>query len=70
MAIIGPTSFSFQGIDWKKIGMGALAVMVGALLTYITKWISGVDFGAYTPIVTVIWSFVAHVVGAWVSDNQ
>lgn len=70
MSIIGPTSFSFNGIDWKKLGIGAVAVAAGALLTYISSFISGQNFGLYAPIVTAVWTVVASVAGKWVSDNE
>lgn len=58
--------FELNSVDWKSIGMGALKVMLGALLTYATTIIGGFDFGMYTPVVmwvstTVInigWKFV------------
>lgn len=43
--------FELNLVDWKSIGMGALKVMLGALLTYLTQTISGFDFGIYTPVV-------------------
>lgn len=51
--------------------MGALAVAAGAVLTYLTSWISGQDFGPLlTPIITIVWSTLAIVVRKWVSDNE
>lgn len=68
--IIGPTSFTFEGINWKKIGIGALAVIVGALLTYVSSVITTINFGAYAPIVTAVWTVLASIAGKWVSDNE
>lgn len=69
--VLGPTSFSFTGINWKKVGMGVLAVAAGAVLTYLTTVVSGIDFGPLlTPVVTTIWSALAIVVRKWVSDNE
>lgn len=67
---IGPTSFSFKGIHWGKVGAGALVAVVGALLTYLTSWIAGENFGAYTPIIVGIWTIIANVGRKWVSDQE
>lgn len=67
---IGPTSFSFQGINWKKFGIEAVAVMLGALLTWLSTWIHGQDFGIYTPVVMMVWTYIVNIVGKWVSDNE
>ena len=53
--------FSFVGIDWKKVGKGALIAVGGALLTYFSTWIAGTDFGAYTPIVVAGWGIIVNV---------
>jgi hypothetical protein len=68
--VIGPTSFSFVGINWSKVGMGALVAVAGALLTYATSWITGQDFGSYTTVVMGIWTVIANIVRKWVSDNE
>jgi len=68
---IGPTSFSFAGINWKKVGMGILCAAAGAVLTYLTAFISGLDLGAlWTPIVMTAWTAISVVVRKWVSDNE
>lgn len=68
--MIGSTSFSFKGIDWLKVGRGALVAIAGALLTYTTSWLTGADFGSYTPIVVALWGIIANIGRKWVSDNQ
>jgi len=67
---IGPTSFSFKGINWSKVGIGAVVAIVGALLTYISQWLSGTDFGAYTPVVVAIWGVVVNIARKWLSDIE
>lgn len=47
-------------IDFKKIGMGALIALSGALLTYLTEVISGLDLGEWTPIVVAVWSIIVN----------
>lgn len=66
----GPESFSFKGINWKKVGMGAIVAMTGALLTYITQWVTSSDFGDYTPLVMAVWSIAANIGRKWVSNLE
>lgn len=63
-------AFSLNEIDWKSIGMGALKVMIGALLTYITPIITGWDFGVYTP--AVMWAFTTglNIVWKWIDGPK
>ncbi len=80
---IGPTSFSFEGINWKRVLMGILAAAVGAICTAITAaighidWsqlhiiVMGMDFGSYVlPAVQTGWTAIAIVIRKWVSDNE
>jgi len=39
---------------------GAGIAAAGALLTYVTQWVSGADFGSYTPLIVAVWSIVAN----------
>ena len=62
--------FSLDVVDWKKIGIGFLVAISGAGLTYITEFLSGIDFGEFSPIVMVVWSVIANLVRKWASNNQ
>ncbi len=64
----GSPSFSLNSVDWKKIGIGAAVAVVGALLTYLTPVITGLDLGALTPLVVAIWSVIANIVRKWIAD--
>jgi len=66
----GSSAFSLNGMDWKKIGIGLLVALAGAVLTYGTEWLSGADFGATTPIIVAAWSVVANIVRKWIANNQ
>lgn len=68
--VIGPTSFTFKGINWGKVAAGAGVAIAGALLTYVTNWLTGLDFGASTPVVMSVWTIIANVVRKWVSDSE
>ena len=66
----GSQRFSINSIDWKKVGIGALVALAGALLTYGTTFITGTDFGTLTPMVVAIWSIVANLIRKFCSDNS
>lgn len=70
-AIIGPSSFSFEGVVWSKIGWGLVAAIAGAVLTYLTALIPTLDFGStWTPLVMVVWTTIANIVRKWVSQHE
>ncbi len=54
--------FTFDKVTLIKIAKGAGIALVGALLTYLSEYISGVDFGEYTPVVVGIWSIAVNSV--------
>ena len=61
-------SYSFKGVDWAKIGRGALVAVVGALLTYATTIIPMLHIpDAYLPIVTVVMGVLVNVARKWAS---
>ena len=47
-------------IDWKKIGVGALVALGGALATYLQDTIPSIDFGTWTPVAVVINSVIVN----------
>lgn len=56
--------------DLKKIGVGALVAVVGALLTYFSETIASVDFGDLTPVVMALWSVVANIVRKFLTNSS
>lgn len=66
----GSTRFSLNSIDWKKIGIGALVAGIGAVLTYLTEVIGGINLGEWTPVVVGIWSVIANIVRKWIADHS
>lgn len=66
----GSPSFSVNGEDLKKLGKGLLIACAGAALTYGSEWVSGTDFGVWTPIVAAGWAVAANFVRKFVVDNQ
>ena len=61
--------FSLNSVDWKSIGMGALKVAIGAVLTYITPIVTGFDFGAYTPAAMWVFSALTNIVWKFVQGK-
>ena len=43
--------------------------LAGAALTYLTSYISGANFGAYTPVVVALWSVVVNFARKYVPDT-
>lgn len=67
---LGSSRFHLNNEDWKKIYKGAFIAILGAILTYGTDIIMGVDFGRNAPIITAIWSILVNVGWKWIKNNQ
>jgi len=52
--------------DLLALFRGGLIAGIGALLTYITEGIPGVDLGGWTPIVVAAWSFLANLIRKYI----
>ena len=48
--------------DLAPLFKGLLISLVGAALTYLSGWITGHDFGVYTPFIVTFWSVIANAV--------
>ncbi len=48
--------------DLVSLLKGLGVALVGAALTYLTAFVTGHDFGVYTPVVVMFWGFIANVV--------
>lgn len=68
--IVGSPRLILSSYDWKKILIGLAVAVVGAGLTYVTAWISGADFGVWTPIIVAGFSVFANFVRKWIADNS
>lgn len=66
--IINNMKYSFVGVDWKKIGRGALVATAGALLTYLTAVLPDVVPAEYLPLVTAFWAIVVNVVRKFIEE--
>ena len=64
------TKFTLDGIDWKKILIGAGVAATGAALTYLTDVVSGLKPGAYTPLIVAGWSIIANIIRKWIEGIE
>jgi hypothetical protein len=55
-------SFGFNKADFISLGKGVVITLLGALLTYLSSFIAGHDFGTWTPIIMTIWALVVNTV--------
>lgn len=44
----------FKNLEWMKLVKGAGIAAGGAVLTYLTQWTTGQDFGIYGPAIASI----------------
>ncbi len=56
--------------DIVKVAKGAAIAAAGAVLTYVTHWVSGADFGAYTPMIVAGWSIAANALRKLVTPAE
>lgn len=58
--------YSFVGIEWNKIGHGALIAVIGAFMTYITTILPDLHVPPeYLPLITAFWGILANVIKKW-----
>ena len=62
--------FSLNKEDGKKILVGALMAIIGALLTYITETIGQIELGDYTPTVVALWSITANIARKYLLESK
>lgn len=48
--------------DLKSIWKGALIATASALLTYATAYITGRNFGEWTPLVVAVWGIIVNTI--------
>ena len=56
--------------DMRKLGTGMMIAIAGAILTYGSQWVSGTNFGTWTPIVAAGWSVAANFVRKFIASNE
>lgn len=60
--------YSLNSNDLGKIGKGAVVVMLGAILTYLSSIIPNIDFGVWTPVVVAGWTVVVDILRRYLTD--
>lgn len=60
--------WTINSIDWKKIGVGALIAMGGALLTYVVEVFGNIDFGQFAVIVIPAFGILVNFLRKLISN--
>ena len=66
----GSPALSLSWDDGWKILKGALVAAAGAALTYLAEWVSGADFGEYTPVVVSLSAVLVNIARKWLLNTQ
>jgi len=64
----GSRKFKLNTRDLKKIGIGILIALGGALVTYVAETVPNVDFGAWTPTVVAINSVLVNTMRKFITN--
>ncbi len=67
---MGSKKYTLNKEDLKRIGVGALIAIMGALLTYAETQIPNVEFGSWTPILTALNAILVNAVRKFIADSQ
>jgi hypothetical protein len=51
-----------ESIHLQKVLTGAFIAGAGAILTYLSEWVAGADFGDYTPLIVAGFSVLSNIV--------
>jgi len=62
--------FTVSNVDWKKLAKGLGIAVGGAVLTYLTEWISGTDFGTLTPTIVAGFSVLVNFLRKFLTATE
>ncbi len=62
--------FALDGVDVRKLGTGFLIALVGAVATVLSDAAMSIDFGLWSPFVSMAISVVVNALRKWVVDNS
>lgn len=66
---MGSKRFRLSVTDWQKIWTGFLVACVGAIITFLTEQIPGVDFGEWQFLAVAVASTIANFLRKLISDG-
>jgi hypothetical protein len=66
----GSKTFKVNKEDLIKVAKGASIAVIGALLTYGSEYLSGVDYGEWTPLIVAVWSVFVNLGRKFIANNQ
>ena len=62
--------FSLDGADLRKLGTGFLVALVGAVATFLSETATSIDFGMWSPFVSMAIGVVVNAIRKWIADNS
>jgi hypothetical protein len=62
--------FALDGADLRKLGTGFLVALVGAGATFLSDAATSIDFGMWSPFVSMAVSLVVNAIRKWIADNS
>jgi hypothetical protein len=62
--------FALDGADLRKLGTGFLVALVGAGATFLSDAATSIDFGMWSPFVSMAVSVVVNAIRKWIADNS
>lgn len=62
-------SFSLSKEDAISLLKGLGIAVGGAALTYLTTYVTGANFGPYTPVVVALWSVIVNAARKYFPDS-
>lgn len=62
--------YSLDGADLRKLGTGFLVALVGAVATFLSDAATSIDFGMWSPFISMAVSVVVNAIRKWVADNS
>ena len=76
-APVGSPSFTLNGVDLKKIGIGLIIVSGGAALTYLTQFVGNISlfihYGRFaldlSPAEVMVFSTLINLARKWITDH-
>ncbi len=62
--------FALDGVDLRKLGTGFLIAFVGAVATILSDAATSLDFGMWSPFISMAISVIVNSLRKWVLDNS